>query len=237
MTDFAFRHVAPSRNPWKLCDDVRMDRLGPLGSFRITVLWLTLHGESVALTEAPMICKKWKLFDFSSDGLVLQRSTTFPGDTRDLMLVRPNIPRTLVQVTCEEDAGISGKMLVECNLVSNKTIYKEIVKKDFTWSDLAMKVWLKDNSMWNVNFVKDNMMVPRSFFRHPVVESVPPLQDELKQMEVKELAISGPLGAFLMDKHEKMKTKMEKVKAKMAKMPKMSRKVKKAAVFKKPARK
>ena len=98
-------------------------------------------------------------------------------------------------------------MLVECNLVSNKTIYKEIVKKDFTWSDLAMKVWLKDNSMWNVNFVKDNMMVPRSFFRHPVVESVPPLQDELKQMEVKELAISGPLGAFLMDKHEKMKNK------------------------------
>ena len=244
VTDFSFRHVAPSRNAWKLCDDVRMDTLGPLGSLRVKVLWLTLHQECVALTEAPMICKKWKLFDFSSDGLILQRTNTFPGDTRDLMLVRPNIPRTLVQVTCEEDAGISGKMLVECNLVSGKTIYKEIVKKDSTWSDLALKVWLKDNSMWNVNFVKDNMMVPRSFFRHPVVESVPSLQDELKQMEVKELAISGPLGAFLMDKHEKMKEKMEKmkekmekVKAKMAKMPKMSRKVKKAAVFKKPARK
>ena len=65
--------------------------LGPLGSLRVKVLWLTLHQECVALTEAPMICKKWKLFDFSSDGLILQRTNTFPGDTRDLMLVRPNI--------------------------------------------------------------------------------------------------------------------------------------------------
>ena len=215
VTDFAFRHVAPNLNPWKLCDDVRMDTLGPLGSLRVKVLWLTLHGESVALTEAPMICKKWRLRDFSSDGLVLQRSTSIPNDDRDLRLVRPNVPRTLVQVTCEEEAESKG-MLVECNLVSGKTIYKEMVKMDFTWLDLAMKVWRKDNSMWNVNFVKDNMMVPRSFFRHPVAESVPP-----------QLAISGPLGARLMDKHEKEK-------AKMANVP---HKVKKAAVFKKPARK
>ena len=86
-----------------------------------------------------------RVTDFAFRHVAPKLSTRIPDDDRDLMLVRPNIPRTLVQVTCEEDAE-SKRMLVECNLVSGKTIYKELVKMDFTWLDLATKARLKDNS-------------------------------------------------------------------------------------------
>ena len=156
------------------------------------MLWLTLHSEAVTITEAPMIYKKWKLKEWSTDGMILQRCSQ-QSSSEEVLLVRPSVPRTMVEVLISEVK--ENMVYVEAYMLSGKTIYQGTHHLDYSWLDLAMSIWRKDNKLWNVSFIKENLLVPRTYFRQPVAEKIPEnaLETELNMMGVKDLAVSGEL--------------------------------------------
>ena len=75
------------------------------------------HSERSTITEGPMVAKKWKLRGHSTDVMVLERYWKYcnHNEDQDVLLVRPNIPQTMILVTVEKLVE-SDQLLVECNL-------------------------------------------------------------------------------------------------------------------------
>ena len=189
-TSWASADVEAGRNPWPLLQRVQLDRLGPLACFRLKVLWMTHHFEPFYITEAPMIAKLWRLERMTSDGMLLERAAKDADSTWDKLVVRPNEAAIVVNVVVHQ-AYNTLPMEIQCYFMSGRLAWEGVKPADFTWFGLALQLYLTNNDWWNVSFVSSMEKVPRSCYKNPISLPVSTMEEELQEMEVKQLAVTG----------------------------------------------
>lgn len=217
-TSWASADVEAGRNPWPLLQSVQFDRFKPLACFRLKVLWFTHHFEPFYITEAPMIAKLWRLERMTSDGMLLERAAKDADSTWDKLVVRPNEAAIVVNVVVHQ-AYNALPMEIQCYFMSGRLAWEGVKPADFTWFGLAYQLYLTNNDWWNVSFVSSMEKVPRSCYKNPISLPASTMEEELQEMEVKQLAVTGFLGSVLARKAH-LKKEDEKQKAEMAKMEK-----------------
>ena len=215
-TSWCSMDVPAGQNPWPLLKTVELDRLGPQACFRLKVLWMTGHLEPFYITEGPMVAKLWRLEKMTSDGMLLERASKHADPS--MLVVRPNEAAILISVEIQQEY-YTHPIEISCYFLSGYLAWDGRLPADATWLDLAYKLYTVNNNWWNVSFVKGMDKVARSFYNQPISLPVPQSELELKEMEVKELAVSGFFGSVLVHKNY-LKIEKEKQKAEKAKMAK-----------------
>ena len=152
--------------------------------------WLTTSSHSIDITEAPMIAKLWRLERMTSDGMLLERASKHADSTWDKLVVRPNEAAIVVNVVVHQ-AYNTLPMEIQCYFMSGKIAWEGVKPADFTWFGLALQLYLTNNDWWNVSFVSSMEKVPRSCYKNPISLPVSSMEEELQEMEVKQLAVTG----------------------------------------------
>ena len=187
------RHTNASDPAWDSCGTtVGWQKLGPVGSLRLSILWFTGHNEEFYLTEAPMIAKKWGLQDMTSDGMLLEpRGKKLSGNkVGDRLLVRPNEAAPIVNV--EIGSVMNDKVNVMCSSLAGTMLMEEEMPYGSTWFDVtAMLAFPLSKKMYNVKLTSGGKYIGRSFFHHDLTQPVPNEKLELDFMKVDVFASSS----------------------------------------------
>ena len=187
------RYTVASDPAWNTCGTMRgWEKLGPLASLRLSILWFTGHSDDFFITEGPMLSKKWRLDVMTSDGILLQPAAkdVWPMHRRAMrLLVRPHEPAPLVNV--EIGKVQNYKVPVICTSMAGNTLLEKDLPYGSTWFDITTALGTPlSKKMLNVKLLCGDKYVGRSFFHHDLTKPVPDEKVELDMMDVDHFASS-----------------------------------------------
>ena len=183
--------VAASQKVEPLWENERFDPLGPCGSYRLQVCWVTGHGETFFVTEGPMLARKWRLKEFCDEGMILEHVSG-----NDLMLARPmaSFGHQVLQVDVfSAGTARESEVKVRAYRLSGKEVYQCVHDgNSFTYFDLYKTLFLQNKEeFFLVKFISnDGTMVGRASYHLSVTSEVPKLripagqEPELKRQRI-----------------------------------------------------